>query len=84
MLRQKRSSSSRSTLPGITVTLTSNGPNAHLSTACFQRLELNRKHLRQRITFSLELYHKNIIKKHSNNKSNKISVYKLAKYVGQT
>ncbi|KAL7727026.1 hypothetical protein ACLKA6_012409 [Drosophila palustris] len=45
------------------------------------RLEYN-QHLNQRVTFCLELYHKNIIKKLT--ELNKINVYKLTKNVCQT
>ncbi|EDW67535.1 uncharacterized protein LOC115772056 [Drosophila novamexicana] len=46
-----------------------------------QRLQFN-QHLNQRVTFCLELYHKNIIKKLS--ELRKINVYKLTKNVCQT
>ncbi|XP_017849041.1 uncharacterized protein LOC108604200 [Drosophila busckii] len=46
-----------------------------------QRLQFN-QHLNQRVTFCLELYHKNIIKKLS--ELNLSNVYKLTKNVCQT
>ncbi|XP_023166944.1 uncharacterized protein LOC111596808 [Drosophila hydei] len=46
-----------------------------------QRQQFN-QHLNQRVTLSLELYHKNIIKKLI--ELNKINVYKLTKNVSQT
>lgn len=52
-----------------------------------QRLQLN-QHLNERITFSLELYHKNVIKKLATTAPisffNKFQVFRLSKNVCQT
>ncbi|KAH8288790.1 hypothetical protein KR054_009714 [Drosophila jambulina] len=48
-----------------------------------QRLQLN-QHLNERITFSLEQYHKNVIKKLAASSLGKFQVFRLTKNVCQT
>ncbi|KAH8337128.1 uncharacterized protein [Drosophila kikkawai] len=52
-------------------------------TLLLQRLQLN-QHLNERITFSLEQYHKNVIKKLAASSLGKFQVFRLTKNVCQT
>ncbi|EDW16695.1 uncharacterized protein LOC6575220 [Drosophila mojavensis] len=54
----------------------------HLNRSTPAQRQLFNQHLNQRVTLSLELYHKNIIKELI--ELNKINVYKLTKNVSQT
>ncbi|KAH8367458.1 hypothetical protein KR200_006597 [Drosophila serrata] len=64
--------------PSLSLSLLSTQPIVLL-----QRLQLN-QHLNERITFSLEQYHKNVIKKLAAISLGKFQVFRLTKNVCQT